>query len=287
MKKTLFILMLLVPFILAVQSGQAAQPEMDADMLKCLLSGICPGDEAVIRPAGTITAIEGDVEYSSDLGLNFQPLTEGETVKTSYRITTGFESYVTIDFGFGEIRVPPMTQFSIEKFENAEQLRQIQVVLTVGHISARVTRPDSIRSDFSVRTTPSISSIRGSEMQVEVMKDLTVVTSAVDGTAYVKGIKDTAEKTIAEGYSVTTSAEGKAGQPVKTPSGQVKNVNAPIVNVNTSALANVSNGAGLNVDQSAPGNQKKSSSLWLYLVGGLAIVALVSGIAFAMRKNKR
>lgn len=288
MKKLLissFISLMFMALPLTLQAEQEA-PDIDETLLKCLLSGICPEEDQTARPAGVITELTGEVEFSSDLGLNYSPLTNGETVRTGYRISTGFESYITIDFGFGTLRIPPLTNFTIERVETSEQLRQMQIALFTGSVRARVTRPASIRGDFSVRTTPALSSIRGSEMQVEVTKSLSVITSAIDETAYVKGSNDAKETEVPEGYSVEVSADGTVGTAYQTPVGQVKEVNMPsssaASNVNTIANSN----SNANTNPPVVENNDSSLGNWPYALGAVIAVGLIVVIVYARRKKK-
>ena len=163
------------------------------------------------KSIGKATRISGDVEYSKDCGKTFQALTPGTKIEKGYIVTTGFDSTVQLDFGYGTINISQITYFRIDDSIKKENITKTQMYLRVGAIAARVKHTEAIRGDFSVRTPTANSSIRGSEMIVDVEKDTGKTTVYVtEDVAYVKGDNDAAEIEITEGNQTTVGTNKKA-----------------------------------------------------------------------------
>jgi len=189
----------------------ASDQTMDAEMLKCLLSGICDSfEESNKTPiqAATITKIEGEVTVEHPDGTE-EALIQGMIIKTGDYINTGFEARVELDFGYGKLTVYSVTRLRIDEYVNEENIKKSQLYLTTGRISPILPHTAAIRGDFSVRTIGGNSSIRGSQMLVEVdgSRNRTFIT-ALDGETYFLSKKSTNEITLTAGKKITIEEDG-------------------------------------------------------------------------------
>ncbi len=182
-------------------------------------SAKCP-DEVVVQPppptnndqiaGGKVTEITGDVEYSTDGGKTFQPVSVGMIIHQGDHITTGFESSASLDFGYGTLQIFQITQLRVDEYTNATNLPRTQLHLQVGRVAARIPHTAAIRGDFSVSTPTAYSSIRGSGMVVSY-DNITNTTSVqvTEDQAYVKGASDTLVSIVKNGDTVVIGPEGK------------------------------------------------------------------------------
>ena len=161
-----------------------------------------------------VASVGGDVEYSTDGGKTFKPLTRGTILPAGAMVSTGFDGSAVLDFGYGTLRVPQTVGLTLDEFTTSANLRRTQLHLNIGAVEARIKHTDSIRSDFSVSTPTANASIRGSAMIVSIEPETGVTTVWVtEDAAFVQGTADGAEIEVAAGLSVVIDAAGHAGTP--------------------------------------------------------------------------
>ncbi len=212
------------PFILDHNLAGLGTGVWDADIPNVTAEECAAASPAAASPAAasppeqiqaTTTSITGDVEYSRDGGKTFLPLTVGTLIEQGFRLRTGFDAAVRLNFGYGELSVPQLTSLRIDEYTSSNNLQKTQLYLEVGTVAARVTHTNAPRSDFSV-ATPSMAnaSIRDSEMVVIYAKEhgLTTVYT-VEDLAYVKGVSGAPEIQVLQGQKVVVAPDGTASTP--------------------------------------------------------------------------
>src|SRR5207244_13101195 len=120
-------------------------------------SGACASN-AVSTSARTATVakVVGQVEFSTDKGKTFAPLTAGTVLATGDVISTGFDSSATLAFGPDKLTVFHTTSFRIDEFTDSRNLARTRMNLLVGAIQANIPHTNATRRDFSL-TTPTCS----------------------------------------------------------------------------------------------------------------------------------
>ncbi|MBS3167584.1 hypothetical protein J4216_00465 [Candidatus Woesearchaeota archaeon] len=201
-----------------------------------------------------ITDIKGEVEYSTDGGKTFKPLTKDVVLKEGDFISTGFESSANLDLGYGKLEVYSLTQFRLDEFTRKENLEKTQLYLRVGAIKPILKHRAAIRGDFSVTTPTASSSIRGSEMIVVYNNQTNTTTVYVtEDEAFVK-TPNSPEQKIAVSNKVIITSDGLINP----------------VTFNSEEVA---------------GFKSESSSFNFYWLIGIIIIVLV--IVFFLAKRKR
>ncbi|VVB66217.1 Uncharacterised protein [Candidatus Gugararchaeum adminiculabundum] len=184
-------------------------------------TGYCPGETPpVAEMTGVISAVQGDVECSTDGGKTFAPCGVGTKIKKGDYVSTGFGSSATVNFSYGSVQTYSTTQFRIDEYSNASNIERTQMFLRVGSVAARIERhTNAIRSDFSVVTPTASSSIRGSAMDVSYDNETNVTTVTVtEDVAFVKGVNDGAEVQVSQGETYQAASDGNAVKS-ETPNG--------------------------------------------------------------------
>ncbi|MBI5223226.1 hypothetical protein HY990_02285 [Candidatus Micrarchaeota archaeon] len=187
----------------------------------CVAAGQkCPGEKSTTQAptqkdqnyAASIVSFSGDVEYSSDGGVTFAPLTQDVKLKKGDYISTGFDSRATMDFGYAKLDVYQLTQFRIDDFTSEQNINKTQLYLRIGAVQPRnLSHTAAIRSDFSVVTPTAISSIRGSAMKVEYDNQTSQTrVTVIEDEAFVKGNNDQNEMTLSQGEVALISSDGRA-----------------------------------------------------------------------------
>lgn len=163
----------------------------------------------------TVKNLNGDLEYRRGKDGPFLPLTKDVVLGPGDFVATGVDSRVTLDLGFGELHITPLTQIRIDEYVlDPSKLAKTQMYLYVGAISAKVKHTPSIRSDFSVRTPTALSSIRGSAMTVIYDENANQTTLVVnEDEAFIQGAIETQERVVKEGYTSSVSSDGVAKAP--------------------------------------------------------------------------
>ena len=161
----------------------------------------------------TIVASSGEIEFRHGSSGAFTPLTAGVVLQRGDFVSTGFDSTVTLDLGYGLLAVGPITQLRLDEFVAPAHLGRTQVFLRVGTIAAKVKHVAAIRSDFSVTTPTASASIRGSEIYVaETTRGATNVYT-VEDRSFVKGAADKSVLELKQGYMTTIGANRRASRP--------------------------------------------------------------------------
>jgi len=156
--------------------------------------------------------LRGEVEYSTDGGKTFKPLTASVKLKPGDLIGTGFDSETILDFGYGTLHMHPLTQIRIDESVSVENIKKSQVYLNIGAVQATLRHNPSIRADFSVATPSASASIRGSAITVlfdPEVREMTVYVT--EDKAYIKSLGS--EHEVLVGKSVRADAAGKISAP--------------------------------------------------------------------------
>jgi hypothetical protein len=171
-----------------------------------------------------VTKFSGDVQFSTDGGKTFAPLTSSTVLHNGDFVATGLRSRVTLAFGPDTLTIEPITQFRIDEYTNANNIARTRTFLRVGSIEAKVRHTNAIRSDFSVTAPTCNVSIRGSGMVVSTSKSGTTSIYTTSDVSYVKGLADTKTLALRNGYMTIVGANRKATKPVHYAAAALKKI---------------------------------------------------------------
>jgi hypothetical protein len=198
------------------QSGQKTLTSVPFTKTGC-------GTTTTTRTA-SVGKIVGEVEFSTDGGKTFAPLTATTVLKDGDHVATGYASSVTLKFGHGTLTVFPLTQLRVDKYTDAGNIVKTQTGLTTGLVRVIEPHTAAIRSDFSVTTPTCAASIRGSGMVVSVSKSGVTTIYTTSDVSYVKGKADKKAITVRSGYMTTVGANKKATKPKKYTAAALKKI---------------------------------------------------------------
>lgn len=210
----------------AVYAYVSCSPTTDADtvaaaraMLAAAESMAAPRKAAAppppAKPKATVRRITGDVAVSTDGGKTFAPLAPGAAIRQGDFVSTGFDSWAVLDFGYDTLTVSPATNLRIDEYTDANAIARTQSFLRVGSLRVQERHTNAIRSDFAVRTPTCNASVRDTDTAVSVAKDGTTKVFTVRDATSVRGLADSRATLVRAGFMVTVGAGKHVGKPVR------------------------------------------------------------------------
>lgn len=185
-----------------------------ADVVVYFTGSLTGGRAAETKATAFIAKIEGEVEVKKAAAADFVPAKVGDKLEEGDFVSTGFDSFVDLEFPYASVRVFKETQLRIDEFLRPGNVGKTTTFLQVGLVAAKVKHVAGIRSDFHVPTPGANAAIRNSAMVVGHDASTGVTTVYVtDDRAYVQGANDTAEREVAAGDK-TRVEDGVAAAPV-------------------------------------------------------------------------
>ena len=210
-------------------------------------------------------------------------------IEQGFRLRTGFDAAVRLNFGYGDLSILELTSLRIDEFTSSNNLQKTQLYLEIGTVAARVTHTNAPRSDFSV-ATPSMAnaSIRDSEMVVTYAKETGLTTVyTVDDIAYVTGVSGAAEIQVPQGQKVVVAPDGTASTPASYTAAELPSV-APF-DPGTGASGGSGAGAGGSGDTGGSSGETGGSSGALLMGVAIAVIAVgaVAGLLVLRVRGRR
>lgn len=235
----------------------------------------------------TTTSITGDVEYSKDGGTTYQPLTVGTVIEKGWQISTGFEGAVQLDFGYGDLSIPQLTNLRVDNYTSSANLRKTQLFLRVGALRVRVKHTDAIRGDFSVTTeTMANASIRDSEMIVAYEQETGLTTVyTVEDLAYVQGVSGAAEIDVPQGQKVSVVEGGTTSTPAAYTAAELPPV-APFDQASGTSDGSAGGTGGSGNGTVGSGDAGGLSTITL-LAGAIAVVGALNLLLFLRIRRRK
>lgn len=129
-----------------------------AAALLFLGSAIAGAQEVLILEAA------GKVEVRPP-GSGWRSAVDDMRVPSGSMISTGFNSRATLNLGQSTVEVRPLTRMSITELALRQSTVTTELFLDVGRVRAEVRSGEGIRHDFTVRSTVSTASVRGTILE--------------------------------------------------------------------------------------------------------------------------
>jgi opacity protein-like surface antigen len=111
-----------------------------------------------------VTEATGKVEVRPP-GSGWRPAVDDMRVPSGSMISTGFNSRAILDLGESTVEVRPLTRMSITELVRRESRVTTELFLDVGRVRAEVRSGEGLRHDFTVRSTVSTASVRGTVLE--------------------------------------------------------------------------------------------------------------------------
>lgn len=112
------------------------------------------------RERGVIKELNGKVEIRTSGG-TWTAARDGDPVDKGTTISTGFNSRAVIVLVDSEVLVRPLTRMTLRELLQQEGNIKTELDLQVGRVRAAVKSASGVRHDFSVLTSTSTASVRG------------------------------------------------------------------------------------------------------------------------------
>lgn len=113
-----------------------------------------------------VEEITGKVELKAP-GRSWVPASPGMEVSKGTVISTGFNSSVSLDLGNSELFVRQLTRLTLEELVRQEGTVTTSVALKVGKVKAKVKSAEGLTHNFTLRSSTSTASVRGTELEFD------------------------------------------------------------------------------------------------------------------------
>jgi hypothetical protein len=171
-------------------------------LLIVLASGYVFGQEqAVLRE------FSGKVEVMPP-GKNWEPAARNLVLPTGTIISTGFNSYATVQVGSANLQVKPLTRMAISELVQAQGSQKTTLNLRVGRVHAKVEKVEGLEHDFALKSPVSTAAVRGTEFEysgtrLQVMEGLVRFSNALNQSRSIRQ----GESSQIQGYSSPSTPE--------------------------------------------------------------------------------
>ena len=120
--------------------------------------GLFAQNQAVIKE------FSGKVEVQLP-GKGWAPAARNAVIPLGASVSTGFNSYATLDLGVSVVRVKPLTRMSVAELSRKGSMDVTAVDLRVGRVNAKINKAEGLEHNFTLRTPVSTAAVRGSEIE--------------------------------------------------------------------------------------------------------------------------
>lgn len=109
-------------------------------------------------------------EYSGKVevmppGKNWEPAARNLVLPAGTVISTGFNSFATIQAGSATIQVKPLTRMAVAELVKAQGEQKTTLDLKVGRVRAKVEKVEGLEHDFTLKSPVSTAAVRGTEFE--------------------------------------------------------------------------------------------------------------------------
>lgn len=128
----------------------------------------------LLLAAGAVFAQEQAIlrEYSGKVevlppGKNWEPAARNLVIARGATISTGFNSYATLDLGTSKVQVKPLTRMTLSELVRKEGEVTTTLDLRVGRVRAKVEKAEGLQHNFTLKSPVSTAAVRGTEFEYD------------------------------------------------------------------------------------------------------------------------
>ncbi len=126
----------------------------------------CMGAAAAFGQKAVFESVEGKVEYRAAAGSAWREASPGDAIPRGGSISTGFNSQAVIALGSDSVvTAKPLTRLTLEELLAKEGAVNTDLFLDVGGLRAEVNSSEGVEHDFTIRSTQSTASVRGTVIE--------------------------------------------------------------------------------------------------------------------------
>ncbi|MFQ3621470.1 MAG: FecR domain-containing protein, partial [Spirochaetales bacterium] len=96
---------------------------------------------------------------------NWEPAARNLVLPKGTVVSTGFNSFATLQVGEATIQVKPLTRMAIEELVKAQGEQKTTLNLKVGRVNAKVEKVEGLEHDFVLKSPVSTAAVRGTEFE--------------------------------------------------------------------------------------------------------------------------
>ncbi|MFW5769364.1 MAG: FecR domain-containing protein [Spirochaetota bacterium] len=110
----------------------------------------------------SIQNVTGKVEINS--GTGWRPAARGASIDLGTVISTGFGARAVLQVGLSTVEVRPLTRMTVSEYVESQGSVNTSLDLKVGKVRAQVRSAEGTSHNFSIKSTTSTASVRGTEL---------------------------------------------------------------------------------------------------------------------------
>lgn len=149
----------------------------------------------VFAADATVSFVKGKVEVLK--GNEWIALKQGDELKKSDIVNTGFQSEAKIKLFDSVMYLGPVTRISLEELSTNQNQDKVNVYLKTGNVRSQVNHTESKRVNYQVRTAIAVASVRGTEFDMDDSSNV-FCTSGIVAAAPIRALTTDAEENMAE-----------------------------------------------------------------------------------------
>lgn len=125
----------------------------------------------------TVSFVKGKVEVLK--GTQWVSLNQGDELKKSDIVNTGFNSEAKIKLFDSVMYLGPVTRVSLEELSSSQGQDKVNVYLKTGNVRSQVNHTTSKRVSYQVKTAVAVASVRGTDWEIDDSNNITCMQGAV------------------------------------------------------------------------------------------------------------
>jgi len=129
----------------------------------------------------TVSFVKGKVEVLK--GNEWVALKQGDELKKSDIVNTGFQSEAKIKLFDSVMYLGPVTRISLDELSTNQKTDKVSVYLKTGNVRSQVNHTESKRVNYQVQTAIAVASVRGTGFDMDDSNNIFVDTGIVAAAA--------------------------------------------------------------------------------------------------------
>jgi hypothetical protein len=127
----------------------------------------CAASLDAATPLVILQNLKGKVEVRLAGTRTWITAVEGQELRLSSTLSTGFDASVVIVMGKTTVQVHPLTRLTIDRLLEEGGTLKTTSFLRVGSVSASVKSADGVKQDFKIQSPFTVASVRGTEFDYD------------------------------------------------------------------------------------------------------------------------
>ena len=161
--------------------------------------------DRVLSQQALIRDFAGTVETMRAGSAEWEKAVRGQAIESNTVISTGFKSTAVIAMGSTILTMRPLTRVTLTELSHTASVEKSQLNLSAGRVRAEINLTESSGIDFTVRSSASTASVRGTTFEYDTFN-----LNVLEGTVEFSGNKGIPVLIDAPGASYVTEIGSRA-----------------------------------------------------------------------------